>query len=242
MAHKRRADIVDGFTVVKSLANARPGVTPPSAPPSAPPPSRPPDVPGKALAASRVALPSRHEIACYDCGWESHVLGQQKFAVCPHCRKKIDIVHYTIDSEFNGVIRTAGVVRISANAVIAGGEIHASHIVVAGRVEQGLLNGLRGLEIEAGAVCPEANIRFRELKIGAGARYAFAEPVMCRGLDVAGDLAGAFTISGLASIRATGSLHGSLECLGLAVEDGAGLVAQVRVQPGRAQGAVASAA
>lgn len=241
MAGKRKANVVDGFMVVKSLGQGHPPAHPSSPPPPPPPPPKK-EKPKAASGAGRVALPSRHEIACYDCGWESFVLGQQRFAVCPKCRKKIDIVHYTIDNEFNGVIRTAGVVRITANAVISGGEIHASHIVLAGRVEEGLLNALRGLEIEAGGACPESKMRFGELRVGPGARIVFAEPVACRGLEVAGEIEGALSVAGLAAVRATGCLRGTLDCARLVVEDGAGLVARVSVQPARAPAAVATAA
>jgi cytoskeletal protein CcmA (bactofilin family) len=176
-------------------------------------------------------MPTRREIACPDCGWESHVMGRQAFAVCPKCRKKIDIVDYTVDVDFAGTLATAGTVRLAQGGVMRSGEIRAAIVDLATRVEGGRIVAWHRLDLRAGAVCAPGHVEFRELRLDAGADLAFSEPLACRCLDVAGDLRGSFTVSGSVIVRTGGIVHGVVRCGHLAVEEGGGLDADIHVGP-----------
>ncbi len=156
-------------------------------------------------------------------------MGRQAFAVCPKCRKKIDIVDHVIDVDFAGTISTAGSVRLTAGAVVRSGEIRAAIVDLSSRVEGGRITAWHRLELRAGAVCLPEQIEFRDLKLDAGAAMTFASPMTCRHLDIAGDLQGDFSATGEVVIRSGGVLRGSLQCAHLTVEDGAALVADLRI-------------
>lgn len=222
MAGSRKATVVSGFDVVHSLGIRLAAPSAGAAPP--PPAPRPPP-------ASSIAMPTKRDIACPDCGWESHVMGMQTCAVCPKCRKKIDIVDYTVDVDFAGTLATAGTVRLAQGGVMRSGEIRAAIVDLASRVEGGRIVAWHRLDLRAGAVCPPGHVEFRDLRLDTGAELAFSEPHSCRGLDVAGNLRGRFTVSGSVIVRAGGIVHGAVRCGRLAVEEGGGLDADVRVGP-----------
>lgn len=222
MSGSRKASIVSGYDLVQSLGGRR-AATRPAA--EAPPPPRP-------APAGSVALPTKRDIACPDCGWESHVMGRQSYAVCPKCRKKIDIVDYTVDIDFSGTIATAGAVRLAPGGIVHSGEIRAAIVDLASRVEGGRIVAWHRLDLRAGAVCQPDHIEFRDLRLDAGARLAFTCALACRRLDVAGDLEGEFVVSGEVLLRAGGALRGSLRCAHLTVEDGASLAARLQIGGG----------
>jgi cytoskeletal protein CcmA (bactofilin family) len=159
-------------------------------------------------------------------------MGRQTYAVCPKCRKKIDIVDYTVDIDFTGTIATAGTVRLTAGGVVRSGEIRAAIVDLSSRVEGGRIVAWHRLDLRAGAVCLPEQIEFRELRLDAGASLSFPAPMTCRRLDVAGDLDGSFSVTGEVFIRSGGILRGSLRCAHLTVEDGAGLAAQLQIGSG----------
>ncbi|MBU4459760.1 MAG: polymer-forming cytoskeletal protein [Verrucomicrobia bacterium] len=222
MAGSRKATVVSGFDIVQSLGTRRGASSAVAEPP--PPAQRPPP-------AGSVAMPTRREIACPDCGWESHVMGRQTYAVCPKCRKKIDIVDYTIDVDFAGTLTTAGRVRLTQGCVMRSGEIRAAMVDLESRVEGGRIVAWHRLNLRVGAVCTSGQVEFRDLRLDAGADFASSEPLTCRGLDVAGDLRGSFTVSGSVIVRTGGIVHGVVRCGHLAVEEGGGLDADIHVGP-----------
>lgn len=222
MAGSRKATVVSGFDIVQSLGTRRTALSAVAEPP--PPAPRP-------YPAGSVAMPTRRDIACPDCGWESHVMGRQACAVCPKCRKKIDIVDYTIDVDFAGTLATAGMVRLTQGGVMRSGEIRAAIVELSSRVEGGRIVAWHRLDLCAGAICASGQVEFRELRLNAGADFAFSTPLSCRRLDIAGDLRGSFTVSGSVIVRAGGIVHGILRCGRLTVEEGGGLDADIHVGP-----------
>ena len=159
-------------------------------------------------------------------------MGRQTCAVCPKCRKKIDIIDYKIDVDFAGTIATAGSVRLEAGIAMRSGEIRAAIVELASRVEGGRITAWHRLEIRAGGVCHPDQIEFRDLQIHAGAVLAFETPATCRQLEVSGELEGAFSVTGPVILRRGGVLRGSLACDHLTVEDGASLEADLRIRAG----------
>lgn len=159
-------------------------------------------------------------------------MGRQAFAVCPKCRKKIDIVDYTLDIDFSGSIRTAGTVRLTDGACILGGEIRAAIVELGGSVKGGRVVAWHRLVISSVSRLKAECVEFRDLVVAETGRLDVIEPLACRRLDVAGRLQGVITASDRITIRQGGVVHGSITCPVLIVEDGSGLCADVRMGAG----------
>ncbi|MBN1514256.1 MAG: polymer-forming cytoskeletal protein, partial [Phycisphaerae bacterium] len=69
------------------------------------------------------------------------------------------------------------------------------------------------------------------LLIAAGNRIRLPQPLNCRDLDIAGALIADVIATGTVTIRAGGVLDGTLTSPSLAVEEGGGLRATVRICP-----------
>ncbi len=217
MAPSRKATVVSGFDIVRTIRRKEG-----DAPPSAPPPERP---------GGSVALPPRRQVACPQCGWETQISGRPTFGVCPKCRRKFDIVDYTLDTEFQGRIETGGAVRLAAGARVFQGEISAAEVEIEGRVESGRVVAWRRLTLRPGAACDPRLLQFRDLEVAEGAHLEWEGAVACRNLDVAGQVAGEFDVQQRVRLRSSGRLQGRLRCRALQVEEGAGLLADVVAGP-----------
>lgn len=217
MPESRKAAVVSGFDIVRSIRRPERA--------GAPADTRPRDPAEKS--GGSVALPSRRQIACPTCGWETHVPGRPTFYVCPKCRKRFDLTDYSFDVDFQGSIATGGRVRLSEGATMSGGEIRAADIDVAGRVEAGQIVAWRRLSLRAGGSCPPGCAQFRDLEVEGGAHWVAPGPVQCRRIDVAGRLDGEFVVADDAVLRASGGFRGRLVCRRLIVEEGALLEADV---------------
>lgn len=160
------------------------------------------------------------------------LLGKAPFAVCDKCHQRFDLVDYTISATSAPVLKTGGTVRITADGVIAGGEIRATHILLEGRFEKGRLEAFRRLEILAGArIEEESRLFFRDLVVGPGAEARFQSRVSCRDLFLSGRLEADVSATGRVVLFPGGFLSGRLEGITLQVADGAGLCGPVTIRP-----------
>ena len=184
--------------------------------------------------ASRInhtALPTKHEIMCYECGYEFQLTGRTPTTHCPKCRKMLEIKDHIINGEWSETVKTAGKVDILSDAVIRSGKIMATDIRLSGRVEGGQLQAYRWLELNAGAVFDEKAIEPRNLRIGPGANVVLKRGLSLRDLEVHGVLKADVTAEGSVMIKTSGCLKGSLSSAHLTVEEGGGIKGRVRIEP-----------
>jgi cytoskeletal protein CcmA (bactofilin family) len=179
----------------------------------------------------QTVLPSRREVACCHCGWETHVLGQALFAVCVKCHERFDLIDYTLGTACAPTLRTGGTVRITPEAVISGGDIRATSVILEGRIVSGRLEAFRELDIRSSAVIEdESGLFFRDLIIGPDTSLRLTSRVACRDLTLAGRLEADVCATGRI-VMASGGMHtGRLEGASLRMEDGAGLWGPVVIQ------------
>lgn len=235
MAAKERVRDVDGLSLVRAVRHAHEAghERKPQAP-SVPEP--PPDVPAddakaKAAKIGRTAIPTRHEIFCYACGYEFHSAGKTRTLYCPKCRKILDQVDYTIATEAPAEIRTTGNVRVAPEGVVTGGVIVARDLIVEGRLDRGEAKVSRRLELAKGAVFDLSRITTPDLRIAEGADIELAAPVTFRNVEVLGVLRADLIVTGMLAVHAGGCFHGRVRGQHLHVEEGAGLCAEIAVDP-----------
>jgi len=218
VAGRRKAPVVSSYDLVRTLRRD----SPQRSQPTTPGPSR----------AGTVALPPRRFVACPDCGWETEVTGRVTMGVCPRCRKKFDVIDYTIDSEISGLIRTGGIVRLAPDGSVRHGEVRAAEVEVAGYIEEVELYAWRRLAIRSGGRCDVQRAHFRDLELDAGVWVECVEPLHCRRAVIKGDFLGTLIAEECIVIASTGAVRGAVVCRQLCVEDGARLVADVRAGTG----------
>ncbi len=219
MGSGRKATVVSGFDIVRSIRRV-------DAPPSAEAPTEESSASAPRIGGT-VALPPRRVTACPSCGWCTEVTGRPTFGVCPKCRRKFDIVDYTLDVEFDGRISTGGRVRIGAGAVVKGGEICAAEVEVVGRIADGRICARHRLVVREGAVCSEKCMEFAVLQAERGVKLAFPGVVRCRAVDLAGELEADLEADADVILRSGSCFRGRVKCASLTVEEGAALLADV---------------
>ena len=240
MARRRKTeDIVDGFTTIKAAQRAagkgtrvhrEAGAEPPPQPPA--PPPEPKAVPqGDRKRIGHTAQPARHDIVCYECGFSFLLTGQLRSTYCPKCRTILEAGEQVIDSEWTGVVKTIGVVKIAGTGVFRDGRIAASNVVLAGRIAGGKVFVSGRFEVCPGGTFKPEAVDARNVVIGGGAVVEIGEELLLKNVEVYGELRASINASGIVTIKSGGLLRGRLTGHHLVVEDGGGLNAAIAVTP-----------
>lgn len=233
MGALRKTTEMDGLSVVRALRHAQEAgheKPAPSAPAEPPPPVKPPAGDGKAARIGRTALPTKHEIICYECGYAFQSTGHTHNLRCSKCRKVLDQADYTIDTECREPVRTTGNIRLAASGVLLSGALIGRDVTLAGRIEGGTVKANRRLELEAGSVFDPDLLTSLDLKIGPGLALKLKGKKMYRHVEVCGELDAHLAASGVITVRAGGHLKGLVLGHHLVVEDGGGLTARAEIE------------
>ncbi len=232
---------IDGYSSVQAIRRLRAGVQEPGSAAASADAAGGTESPGAGAGRFRqTAVPVRHEIRCYRCGFEFVLTGRIEKVLCNKCRTFLSTEDHTVDGLWSGRIETLGTITVTPMGLVKAGEIFAMDLRLHGRVEGGQLNVRRRLEIYAGASLDLAAVTFRDLAVNAGMVLVPAGPVVCRDITIAGELEAAVECSGLVTVKAGGLFRGTLRAPRLAVEDGAALDADVAVGAAEAVPAAAS--
>lgn len=179
----------------------------------------------------RTTMPTQYQIVCYACGFGFTIRGRAEATQCPKCGARLGLKDETITGAFDQEITTAGKVTLAKSALMNGGTIIANDIKVEGIVKGGSLKAYKSLELAAGAVMPEDMIDAQHLIIGAGASFDFVTPRSFTDIQILGELKADLTATGQVHIGATGHFLGKLTAAHLTVDEGAGLNADLAIQP-----------
>ena len=230
----RKVGEVDGFTALKAAQRAagKP-VHPPVSPAASPAVKKEAGEDSKKIGShiGKTTMPTRHEVVCYECGFFFQITGRPKSTFCPKCKANLTFAEHTIETEWSEPLKTAGVITIASAGVVKAGEIIATDIVVEGRVEGGVLNASRFLEVRPGAVISEQSMKSRDLRIAAGAELELKAAADYRNVEITGSLKARLKASGWVKIGPSGSFTGELTGQHLAVEEGGGLRGRLSIQP-----------
>ena len=187
-----------------------------------------------ATVASRIgstAVPPRHDLLCYECGYAFVIRGRIHKPLCPKCRCSLSMEDLCIRGEWSGNVKTIGSVEVTPDGRITEGSIVARDLVLEGDARGGRLSVGRCLELGARARYSPRRTTFRDMRIRPGARITLRHKVACRNLDIEGRLKASVTCEGMVRIKAGGVLEGALQAPHLEVEEGGGLRADIAVRP-----------
>lgn len=235
MAAFKKTKVVDGFSVVQSLAQIqKEGKMPAPSPKSqAPPPdSARPKPPGPNPHLGKTVQPTKRTIRCFNCGLEFKLAGTTREIYCSKCRTKIDLKDYEISGVWKEEIQTGGRVMIRPGARLEGVKVLAGMILMEGTMDaDSYLESTQWLEIGAGVKLEPRQITMRNLRVGAGAEVRVPNRLFVHHLEVLGLLEADIEATGLVSIREGGEIRGSIKAEHLQVEEGGGLNARLFIWP-----------
>jgi cytoskeletal protein CcmA (bactofilin family) len=238
--------MIDGFASVQALRRARddrpaPDRHDPATPavpranaahrsPTPPTPARPAAPSGGTPARiGHTALPTRHELVCYECRYAFAVTGRLDKVFCPKCRTELVTHSITVDDGWREDVKTVGTIRVVAQATLKQVELIGTDIIIAGDVTEATIKPTRRLSLDTGARVRMGDLDGPELEIVAGARLKLDAPLICGDLTIRGELTAQVRAKGVVTLTESSQFSGSLHAAHLVIEDGAGLRADFRI-------------
>ncbi len=233
MTKNRKVNTLDSYATIRAVARTKPS--------PAPQPPTPDDHAASDEAAhdpqklgarmARTAVPVKHQIDCYECGYRFQVHGRVTTTHCPKCRALLDLSDHVIDNEWVETIKTAGTIRLTSTGVLKNGDLIGADVILEGIIEGGRARAMRTLELGAGAIFSEKAVSGPDLRIGPGADFKFKQEAKYRNVEVLGTLRGRLEATGVITVKPGGLLEGEVHTEHLIVEDGGGLKAELHIGP-----------
>lgn len=238
VARSRKSDIVDGFNVYKAAQRAAQEGRKPSDAEEPPPSSgKPPE--GERKIGShigRTVLPTKHEVTCYECGYEFQLAGAVKTTYCSKCRAKLTVESVTINRAWSEDVKTAGSLRIASDGVVEAGTLMANHVILEGRVIGGHVRAFRWLELRTASGYAPERLEATRLRIGADAHLILPE-VRFDQVEVLGTLKARIHAADWVQVRPGGRVEGEVHTPRMDVEMGGMLRASLEIHPAGTQAA-----
>lgn len=181
-------------------------------------------------AATRIgstAMPARHELTCYECGFEFVLTGRLDDTICAKCRKSLKIKDYTVSGEWAQDVKTLGTIDVTAGAVVGPVNLVCGNLVVAGNIEACTIKVCRRTTICKGAHFDLTQITFTDLVVNLDCILKWKTPFECRHLEVLGTLSADVHATGRVTIQPDARFEGKIAATGLTVEDGGALKADL---------------
>ena len=185
----------------------------------------------KKVSIGHTALPTRHELVCYSCRYKFVVNGRLDKVFCPKCREQLETGDHSIEGDWKKDILTVGTVHIKSGAKVLGSTIIATDIIIGGDCSEANLKPTRRIELETGAVVSPGVLNNHKVIIRAGAQLSPDAPLRCSDLEIYGEIQAKAFPTGMVTIFAGGFFRGELEAAHLAVHEGGGLSANLRIRP-----------
>lgn len=175
----------------------------------------------------KTAVPVRHDITCYECGYGFPIHGRLHKVICPKCHEALIVDDHKVEDRCTHDIITIGTIEIGPKAVISECRIVAGTVKVAGNVKDATAISCDSLVLLKGAKCDTTNVAMKNLSVRKGGKFNLRKRITCNNLDIEGSLKAKVDVKGEATIRSGGTLRGELRGERLTIEDGGALNAKL---------------
>jgi cytoskeletal protein CcmA (bactofilin family) len=177
------------------------------------------------------ALPTRHDIRCYACGYQFVVTGRPEKILCPKCKEQLHTGDKTICGPFTGTIQTVGTVTIHSGAVVTDSDITASVLRIAGICRKSRLTpGIR-VELETGVEVDSAQLDSVDVVVAKGQEVSLNTELHCKTLNLEGKLHAQVRAGTGVTLQEGSTFRGRIHAPSLVVADGAALHADLHIKP-----------
>ncbi len=236
LAKHRQNDVVSGYEVFKAAARATSGPKVRSTAGKGAESTEKADSIAKGgkigSHIGHTAMPTKHEIKCFTCGYEFQIAGTTKSIFCAKCRAEIPMGDVDVNERSAISIKTGGNVTIGNSGNIVDGVIMATDVEVRGRITGGSVTAARCMNVGPGAELAEAFVTFTDLLIREGALFVCGKVLHVRNVECRGTLTGEIRAKGNVTIQPGGLVEGILVTDHLVIKEGGGLKASVSVRAG----------
>src|ERR1041385_3364358 len=101
VSKNRKVNTLDSYATIRAVARTKPvpGSPAPADSDAGQADALPGDSQTTGARVARTALPVKHQIECYECGYKFQVHGRVTTTHCPKCRALLDLTDRTIDTE-----------------------------------------------------------------------------------------------------------------------------------------------
>ena len=179
----------------------------------------------------RQSVPDKHfrTVVCFDCQHVHRVSGMSTSSLCPNCGSYIDLRDVVIKDRTTQKIRTRGDVVVEKKGALLGTSITCGNLTVEGQVAGSIYASGTVTFRASGKVLGE--VRCQHLLIEKKCEVQFLQPIHAETLEVYGEVAGRFSLSGRAFLNRRATISGSLQAQSILMEAGAKLNGGVHVLP-----------
>lgn len=230
MAKGNKNGMIDGFMSVQAVKrktdkplpnhDQEPGDIPPV------------DLPGKATnehSFGHTALPPKHHLTCYECGYGFTQSGRLDKVICPKCRTHLATGDKTICGPWSGTIKTVGNVNINQGANISDASITATIITIAGTCDRTRFYPGKHITLCSGAQLSASALSDHPVVIPESEVIQIEETTICRSLKLEGTLTGSFQIQEQAEFGPNAVYRGQLKAQSISITDGAAISAHLHI-------------
>ncbi|MDP6525391.1 MAG: polymer-forming cytoskeletal protein [Kiritimatiellia bacterium] len=175
----------------------------------------------------KTAVPVRHDITCYECGYGFPIHGRLHKVICPKCHEALIVDDHCIEDRCTYDITTIGAIEVGPKAVVSDCRLIAGAVKVAGNIKDVTAITCENLTLLEGAKCNIAKVTTKNLSVGKNGKFTFTKRITCKNLDIEGNLKAKIDVNGEATIRPGGILRGEFRGEKLTIEDGGALSAKL---------------
>lgn len=173
--------------------------------------------------------PDLRRITCFECGAELEVPATAESTMCKRCSRYVDLKDYHILNATSKNFKTKGLFVVDLKGFVFNTESTVGDAVIRGRF-LGKLFVERTLTIYSTADI-KGTFTAGHLVLPAANHFRWKEPIRVGSAELAGELVGTLHAARTVLFKSTARFFGDLEAAGLAMEEGAVIVANLRVGP-----------
>ena len=166
MPRSHRPTVIDGFTsiqAVKRSSSRNPHDK--DAPEQAPAPAEPKQRASVKARIGHTAMPRKHEIVCYECGYAFTLQGRVDKTYCPKCRTELQRIDHTLNAQWSGSVKTIGTVTVPEGIALRGGNITACDVVLCGDAKGVTIKASRRIEFGTGGLLDPRHVTCRDILV-----------------------------------------------------------------------------
>ncbi|MDA1043732.1 MAG: polymer-forming cytoskeletal protein [Verrucomicrobia bacterium] len=229
--------VIDGFRSVQAVKRAGGGSQEAKtrAPSTRLPEKKRIDKPSDASSAKtrigHTAMPARHELTCYECGFEFILTGRLDDTFCSKCRKALKATNHVIAGEWSHDIRTLGTIEVRPEAQVAAVNLMCGNLLLDGDVEACDVTVCRTATFRKAAKFDLDKMRLTDVVVSEASRLSIRRLFECRHLELCGAMNTRLHAQGRVTLKAGSTFKGELHAATLDVQEGAALKANLCIGP-----------